>query len=54
MVAVATSWVAAIRTPVMIMGRASGSSTPVSTCRPVIPMPVAARTVSRSTPRMPT
>lgn len=53
-VAVATSWTAAIRTPVRMSGRASGTSTRTSSCRPVIPMLRAARTTSRSTSRIPT
>lgn len=54
MVAVATSWTAAMRTPFINSGRESGSSTRNSICEPVIPMPRAARTTSRSTSRMPT
>ena len=45
-VAVAQTWTAASRTPVAISGIASGSSTRRQTCKPVIPMPTAARVVS--------
>jgi hypothetical protein len=44
---------AAVRTPAMITGAASGSSTCISFWREVIPTPSAASVTAGSTPRMP-
>ena len=53
MVAVATTFTAEMRIPPKISGSASGSSTRRTTWAPVIPMPRAESTVSRSTWRTP-
>ena len=53
-VAVAMMLIAAVRTPVMIVGAASGSSTLRTTSNALIPIPRAASTAPRSTWRMPT
>ena len=52
-VAVAITKMAAIRIPAKTSGSASGSSTRRSICVPVIPIPRAASTTSRSTPSTP-
>jgi hypothetical protein len=54
MVAVATTCTAASRTPTMIIGSASGSSTRRSSWPPDIPMPCAASRAAASTSRKPT
>jgi hypothetical protein len=48
-VAVATTFTAEVLMPPKISGSASGSSTRRTICGPVMPMPRAASTVSRST-----
>ena len=53
-VAVAITDTSEMRMPAMIVGSAIGSSTWSATWRPVSPLPLAASTVSGSTPRMPT
>ena len=52
-VAVAITFTAEMRIPPKISGSASGSSTRRTICAPVIPMPRAESTVSRSTWRTP-
>ena len=52
--AVAMMLIAAVRTPAMIVGTASGSSTRTTTCRPRMPIPRAASTALRSTWLTPT
>ena len=53
-VAVAMMLIPPVRTPLMIVGTASGSSIRRRTWNPLIPIPRAASTASRSTWRMPT
>ena len=53
-VAVAITDTSEIRIPPMIVGSAIGISTRRTICAPVRPLPLAASTVSGSTPRMPT
>jgi hypothetical protein len=51
-VAVPITHTAAVRTPAMIMGAASGSSTRQRRCRRVIPTPRAASRIAGSSPTM--